>query len=169
MLNIFLKFFYYFNGRLNRILTLKSNFYVNIDKNSYVKIGKNFSSRSGCKFFVKKGGKLIIGDNVFFNHNTYIYCNNEVIIGNNTIFGPNTYIFDHNHKISSSGPLRNELNLKKVSIGQNVWVGASCNLLAGTRVEDNSIISANSTVKSHIPPKTIYSLDKHFYKITKII
>ena len=60
-------------------------------------------------------------------------------------------------------------HLKKVSIGQNVWVGASCNLLAGTRVEDNSIISANSTVKSHIPPKTIYSLDKHVYKITKII
>ena len=169
MFNLILSVFYFFSGRLNRILLYKNNIYLRISKGSKIKIGKNFSSRSGSKIFAKRGAIIEIGDNVFLNHNVHIYSNSSVIVGSHTIFGPNTYIFDHNHKIDSNGVKKNQLIYDNVKIGDNVWVGSSCNILAGSNIGSYSIIAAGSTVKKTVPEKSIYSLDTSSYKIKNLI
>ena len=165
MFNLIFTIFYFCTGRLNRVLFFKSNIHIRISKGSKIKIGKNFSARQGSKIFAKRQSIIEIGDNVFFNHNVHIYSNSYIKIGKNSIFGPNTYVFDHNHKIEN----KNKLIFGKVDIGSNVWIGASCNILAGTNIGNNSIVAAGSIIKIKIPEKSIYSIDSDTYKIKSII
>jgi acetyltransferase-like isoleucine patch superfamily enzyme len=41
-------------------------------------------------------------------------------------------------------------------LGRNVWVGANCVLLPGTRIGDHSVIAAGSVVNSEVPSGEIW-------------
>ena len=43
-----------------------------------------------------------------------------------------------------------------VEIGKNVWTGASCVILPGTVIGDNSVIAAGSVVRGTIPPGELW-------------
>jgi acetyltransferase-like isoleucine patch superfamily enzyme len=43
-----------------------------------------------------------------------------------------------------------------VEVGRNVWVGANCVLLPGTRIGDNSLIAAGSVVNTEVPSGEIW-------------
>jgi acetyltransferase-like isoleucine patch superfamily enzyme len=43
-----------------------------------------------------------------------------------------------------------------VQVGDNVWVGASCVLLPGTKIEDNSVIAAGSVVRGTVPASELW-------------
>lgn len=44
-----------------------------------------------------------------------------------------------------------------VELGRNVWVGALCVLLPGTRIGDGSIVGAGSVVRGVIPPNEFWA------------
>jgi len=43
-----------------------------------------------------------------------------------------------------------------VEIGKNVWTGASCVILPGTVIGDNSVIAAGSVVRGAVPPRELW-------------
>ncbi len=51
--------------------------------------------------------------------------------------------------------VRNQKLSKPVKIGKNVWIGASCTILPGVCIGDNSIIGAGSVVTKSIPKNAI--------------
>ena len=44
---------------------------------------------------------------------------------------------------------------KPVKIGNNVWIGANCTVLAGVEIGDNSVIGAGSVVTKSIPKNVV--------------
>jgi acetyltransferase-like isoleucine patch superfamily enzyme len=49
----------------------------------------------------------------------------------------------------------NEVNKKRVTIGNNVWIGWGSIILKGVNIGDNSIIAAGSVVLNDIPANVL--------------
>ncbi len=97
-----------------------------------------------------------------------IYISNGVKIGPNCLLGAfsNIYI-GNNSRISSNCIIETaSLNLarkdygvhsgKEIIIGNNVWIGAGCIILAGTIIGDNTVVTAGSVTSGRIPENSIF-------------
>jgi acetyltransferase-like isoleucine patch superfamily enzyme len=94
-------------------------------------------------------------------YNDYFWCNARggVTIGTNTLIGPNVTIVSTNHIIKNIGIEQNandenswcgggskRLEHKHVIIGDDVWIGAGCIVLAGSNIPDKCVIGAGVTI-----------------------
>ncbi|MBZ4191515.1 hypothetical protein K7B07_21555 [Niabella sp. 3A5MI-3] len=66
-------------------------------------------------------------------------------------------IFSRNHKIPPNcGQIfHSGHDNKKVTIGKDVWIGASCIILPGVTIGDGAIVAAGSVVTKDVAPFTI--------------
>ncbi|WP_223829344.1 acyltransferase [Paenibacillus arenilitoris] len=100
-----------------------------------------------------RGASLTFGDNVYVNAGVGIAANKEIVIGDNVKIGPRTSIFDSNyHRIDSAD--KSEMS-RRITIGNNVWIGADCTILPGVTIGDNSVIAAKSTVNKDVPKNVL--------------
>lgn len=113
--------------------------------------GKNFKFRKRFNINIDKKGKLIIGDDNFFNNSCSINCRNEIRIGDKNIFGENVKIYDHNH-VFNKRMLNRKVNftLRKVTVGNNNWFGTNCVLLSKSEIGDNNVFATGETINSKI-------------------
>lgn len=125
---------------------------VFVNKFGAIKVGKNLSIVGhpwAVQITSTKGANLTIGNNVYVNAGVGIAANKEIVIGDNVKIGPRTSIFDSNyHRMDSTD--KGELT-KRITIGNNVWIGADCTILPGVTIGDNSVIAAKSTVNKNVP------------------
>lgn len=141
---------------------LNSSFKIAIKQKSKLYLGKNFRSRNNVAFRIYNKGKILIGDNCFFNDGCSLNSRDEIIIGNNVICGQNVMFFDHDHDY------KNDINnfiTKKITIGNNVWIGANCIILKGVTIGDNVVIAANTVVKNNIESSLLVYNEKKIEKI----
>lgn len=124
-------------------------------KNSKIRLGKNFHAKSNTHFIAVDGGKLTIGNKVFFNRNCIVVCKEKITIGDNCSFGPNVCIYDHDHTFGRKKNLKNEYSLGEIIIGNNCWIGAGAIILRNTSIGDNCVIGAGSVVKGDIPDNSV--------------
>lgn len=146
---------------------------IHVSDNATVCIGKNFRMNSGrkynpigrqqqCIFRVYNRGILRIGDNVGIS-DTAIVCRLCVIIGDNVKIGGGTVIYDTDFHSLNYLDRRDETNdklntiNKRVSIGNDVFIGAHSCILKGVTIGDNSIIGACSVVTKNIPVNQIWA------------
>ena len=101
---------------------------------------------------------------VFFGvgFNTIIYASKGagVFIGKNSAIAGNTYIIDMNHSVKqfnifAENPLNSANTSERVEIKENVWIGASCVIAKGAKLDAGCIIGANSFVNKEIPENAI--------------
>ena len=111
---------------------------------------------SGCKFYfpvsiynpehIKLGNRVKIGPFVT------IIGGASIIIMNDSLVASNTVITSSGHFIS---PEERHLTLSQsISIGKNVWSGASSTILPGCHLGDNSVVAAGSVVTKDVPANT---------------
>ncbi len=111
------------------------------------------------RFSSTRGG-LSIGDNVVIATGVNLRAaGGEIRIGANSGIAQHSVVVAANHKVflgeaPFSGPW--DESRTGVEVGRNVWVGANCVLLPGTRIGDNSLIAAGSVVNSEIPSGEIW-------------
>jgi acetyltransferase-like isoleucine patch superfamily enzyme len=76
-----------------------------------------------------------------------------VKIGENSICSQNCFIGGQSHIFQdiSMNFLSQDLEIKQVVIGTNVWIGSNAVILLGVKIGDNSVIGAGSTVVEDIP------------------
>ena len=73
-------------------------------------------------------------------------------IGDNVTMAPRVHILCHD---ASTKQFLNYTKIGRVSIGNNVFIGADSVVLPGVSIGDNVIIGANSTVTKDIPPNSV--------------
>lgn len=112
-------------------------------------IGK-IGHRSNFHLLIEKG-RLMIGNDVFFNHNVSVTCLNEIVIEDKCTFGNNVVIVDHDHNHDNTGFLKG-----RIRIGMGTWVGANVVILRNSIIGKNCIIAAGSIVKGYVPDNTLY-------------
>ena len=137
-------------------------------QNKYdIVIGKRCEIKG--QLFSFEGGKILIGNNVFMNYNSFIGSMEAVTIGNDVIIATNVRIFDNNNHPTS--PTQREMmshndfygelwtwkyaEHKSVVIGDNVWIGEFSAILKGVTIGKGSIVASHSVVTKDVPPYVI--------------
>ena len=132
-----------------------------------IKIGENVCVRAFCEIVVYRRtthssieGKLVLGDHALISTGVNIRAaGGSIAIGAHTAISQHCVLIAANHAVV---PGQRYINTKwdeartGVEIGENVWVGASCVILPGSKIGDNCVIAAGSVVNGEIPPNEIW-------------
>jgi len=100
--------------------------------------------------------RIHIGSGNYFNRNLMIDACGLIVIGDNNMFGPDIYITDANHRFQpglSSKEL--PMNIGRVTIGNNCWIGAKAVILKDVHLGDNCIVGAGAVVTRSFPAGSI--------------
>jgi acetyltransferase-like isoleucine patch superfamily enzyme len=102
--------------------------------------------------------KIKTGNRVAINTNTYIDGGGGIDIGNDVMIGPNCVLSsrEHSFKRSDSPMIDQPIEVGKITIGDNVWVGANVFMKRNINVGTGSIIAAGSMVTKDVPKGTIF-------------
>lgn len=106
-------------------------------------------------FWCDYGSNISVGDGFYSNHNVYFTDGVAITIGDHVLIGPNCCLTTAEHALD---PVQRAAGLeyaRPIRIGDNVWIGAGCTVLAGAEIGDNSVIAAGSVVKGKIPPNVV--------------
>jgi acetyltransferase-like isoleucine patch superfamily enzyme len=126
-----------------------------------IKIGHRTAFEKDCRLSTWGNGSIIIGKECHFGERNFITSACRITIGDNLLTGNNVLISDNSHgdtslKDISIPPIDRPLKCKgKVTIGNNVWIGANACLLSGITIGDGVIIGANSVVTHDIPSLSV--------------
>ena len=97
---------------------------------------------------IKKGIMCDPGDNI----GIYINAYGGLKLGNNVNIGQNTTITTTNHSLYDHRKISEK---QGVLIGDNVWVGANCCIVAGVVIGSNVTIGAGCTIRQNIPSNSL--------------
>lgn len=102
-------------------------------------------------------GRIKIGNNFCINKYSRIVAHKEIIIGNNVTIAQFVSILDHDHayKIIDNQMILDGYKIKKISIGNNVWIADKVTICKGVTIGNNVIIGANSVVIKDIEDNCI--------------
>jgi len=91
---------------------------------------------------------ISLGRGISFNQDCFISGYGGLHIGNDVSIGHRVTILTTEHMyVDSNLPIkRQQSELKSVTIGNNVWIGANVTILAGTEIPDGCIIGAGAIV-----------------------
>lgn len=96
-----------------------------------------------------------IGKNVWISKYVYIDENHPecISIGDNSTIGLRSTIFAHTYFGA-----RQKNNSNKVIIGNNVYIGPHCLILANVTIGDGAVIKGGTVVTRNVPPNTLYGM-----------
>lgn len=170
-------YFWLLGIRFGKRMYVKNKIYVRGVGN--ITIGDDFVFTSGdginpiCRnlrgeiYFDSPDAKIVIGDRVGMS-SVCLRSKSSIVIGNDVNIGGDTLIMDndshpHNYLerrkewINKVGELEYHKSIPSapITIGNDVWIGARCQVLKGVNIGDRSIIAAGSVVTSDIPSDSI--------------
>lgn len=119
-------------------------------------IGKQLdnSFRLFPPFYTNFGKNINIGKNVFINQCCHFQDQGGITLSDGVFVGPNCVFATLNHDLNVAN--RASVIPKPIFVGKNVWFGASCTILPGVTIGDNSIIGAGSVVVKDVPANSIH-------------
>lgn len=106
--------------------------------------------------FFYEFGNISIGHNVYINAGCVFLDNAVITIGENSLIGPNVTLSTASHPCDPT-QRNTDLITAPITIGKNVWLGAGVVVLPGVSIGANSVIAANSVVKSNVPENVLYA------------
>jgi len=130
-------------------------------RGSVFQIGKRTEIDSFVKFKPAGGnGDVTIGDDCFINSGTVIYSGNGVVLGNNVLVAANCTFAPTNHNFSDTESIIASQGFTSskggILIEDNVWIGANCVILDGTKIGTGAVVGANSLVMGYLEPYSVY-------------
>ncbi len=106
-------------------------------------------------FWCDYGYNIEIGENFFANHNTVILDGAKVKFGDHVFIGPNCGFYTASHPIDSERRNQGYEYAYPITIGDNVWIGAGVQVLAGVTIGNNVVIGGGSVVVKDIPDNSV--------------
>lgn len=110
-------------------------------------------------------GKVVLEDNVSIGDGTVICATSDISIGKNTMIAAQCYIIDCNHGMHLGMNMREQkLSIHPTRIGQDVWIGCGCKILAGAEVDDGAVIGAGTVIAGKVEKNNICYSKREYYK-----
>lgn len=129
---------------------------ITVERGAALCIGGGFKMRDGAKLRVRKTAVCKLGKNVSLNSGNVLTCRERITLGDDVTLSPNVQIYDHDHDYACEGGVAaGKFVCSPVEIGSNVWIGANCVILRGSKIGDNCVIGANTVVKGEIPANSV--------------
>lgn len=147
---ILIKVWYRFTGLLLKML-------YRVVYGGRMRWGRGFHMRRGFQATCDNGGRIVIGDNVFFNNGCGLHARRAITIGDETIFGENVHVYDHNHRFADPSVAIKDQGYSEapVTIGRHCWIGSGVTILKGSTIGDNTVIGAGCVVSGDVPADTV--------------
>jgi acetyltransferase-like isoleucine patch superfamily enzyme len=103
--------------------------------------------------WIAPGRNLAIGDDVDLALDVLITTQGGVTIGSRTLVGYRSQVLSANHRVPPNGGQIFDAGHTHapVTIGSDVWIGASCVVLPGVTIGDGAVIAAGSVVTRDVP------------------
>jgi len=123
---------------------------------SQVTLGDGAVLREGVEINAK-GGSVRIGADTFIARDVWLGGQGSIAIGKNSMIGLRTVLVSSDHDyLNVVRPYYGGSEVpKSIEIGDNVWVGAGCVILGGTRIGSGSVVGAGSVVIGEFPPDSL--------------
>lgn len=132
-----------------------------------IEIGRNVSVLAYSEIIVFRRsprsavpGKLVLGDNATISFGANIRAaGGRIELGAHSAVAQNCVVVAANHVLNPGANFLHapwDEERTGVILGRNVWVGANCTLLPGTRIGDDVIIAAGSVVRGTVPSGEIW-------------
>jgi len=98
-------------------------------------------------------GKIIVNERTNLGAHTFIYGHGGVEIGSDTRIANHVEIISGNHKYKDASRLIRTQGgeLKKVTIGKDVWLGVYVIVLSGVTIGNGAVVGAGAVVTKDIP------------------
>ncbi|NMM97696.1 glycosyltransferase [Bifidobacterium olomucense] len=127
-----------------------------------IRWGKAVHMRHGFRATVDGDGRIVIGDDVFFNNGCALHAMREIRIGAGTVFGENVLVYDHNHRFSEPQMSFKDqgYSIDPVRIGRHCWIGSNATILKGVTIGDNCVVGAGCVIDHSIPSGSLVKLSK---------
>lgn len=118
------------------------------------KIGIAFNTALGLN------PELIVGNRTFIGHQCSFSIARRVQIGDDCLIAGGTSFADNDgHPLDAEARRRGQRvrpeDVRPVTIGNNVWIGAGCRILKGVTIGDRAVIGAASVVTADVPAESI--------------
>ena len=117
------------------------------------KVGKD--AVVNAPFWVDYGYNTSVGDFFFANRNCQILDGGGVTFGDHVFIAPNCCFTTAEHAIDAEQRNAGLEIALPIKVGNNVWFGAGCTVLAGVTIGDNAVIGAGSVVTRDIPDNVV--------------
>lgn len=104
-------------------------------------------------FHTNFGKHTTIGKNVFINHGCSFLDLGGITIEDDVLIGPKVSLITENHPVDPNN--RKSLDLAKIVIKKNAWIGAGAIILPGVTVGENAIVAAGAVVNKDVADNTI--------------
>jgi len=121
-------------------------------------IRKGAGSRIYSSVIVKEPQNIIIGKNVFVNHDCLLWAGptSRIVLGDDVLFGPRVTLVASNHGLQKDGLIRlNPWLDKDIIVENDVWLGANSVVLAGVRIGVGAVVAAGAVVTQDVAPYDI--------------
>lgn len=102
-------------------------------------------------FWCDYGCNIEIGENFYTNHNCVILDGAKVTFGDNVFIAPNCTFSTAGHPLDTEQRNHGLEYAYPITVGDNVWFGASVTVLPGVTIGSNTVIGAGSVVNRDIP------------------
>jgi len=127
---------------------------------SQIQIGDYNAFTQGCWLWPIdapfSGIRIRIGNGNYFNRNLMVDACGYVEIGDGNMFGPDVYIADSNHTYGGGvAPHRLPMDVGKVRIGNNCWIGAHAIILKDVNLGDGCVVGAGAVVTRGFPAGSV--------------
>lgn len=124
---------------------------------------KKYSGECGNNIYIgkyvilKNVKNLFLGSNISIHAYTYIDSYGGIEIKSNTSVANHCSIISFNHTYSDlKVPIKyNEVEIGKIDIGEDVWIGNGVRILPNVKISDRSIVAAGAVVTKDVMEHTI--------------
>ena len=101
--------------------------------------------------------KVKLGKRVSIHQFCYLDAIGEIEIGNDVAIANHVKLLTSDHIFKNNNvPIKDQgIEIDKITIKDNVWIGAGVTILKGVVIGENSIIGAQSLVNKNVPPNVI--------------
>lgn len=122
---------------------------------SKIVLGENITINKGCSIVASYGSTMEMGNDVWINMNSLIYCTNSVKIGNHVRVGWCSQIYDtsvHFMVERETGNVSTTQN--EILISDNVWIANHATIAPGTKIPPFTTVASCSLVNKNFMHET---------------
>lgn len=106
-------------------------------------------------FWCDYGYNIEIGNKFYANHGCVILDGAKVRFGNHVFIGPYCGFYTSGHPIDSERRNKGLEYAYPITVGNNVWFGASVHVMPGVTIGNDVVIASGSIVKKDIPDRVV--------------
>lgn len=116
------------------------------------KCGSGF--RLGSGVIINKPDRLIIGNDVYIAHNTWINAVGEITLEDKVIIGPMSVLASGKH-VFENGCVTNKGKSQPIKIGKGSWLASHVVVTDGIEIGKGSIVAAGSVVTKDVSEESL--------------